>query len=233
MIKICTICARGNSKGVLNKNIRPIDGFPLVAHSIVQARETELFDAISVSSDSDEILNIARTWGADFIIKRPETLALDTSAKIPAIKHCLLETEKLLGRKCAVLVDLDATSPLRDQSDIKGAIELLETSNADSVITGASSRRSPYFNMVELTQNNCVKLCKESNPPVVRRQDAPISYDMNASIYVWKREKFVESPSVFYPNTKLFVMPEERSFDIDTELDFEWVEYLFSRKGLS
>lgn len=228
--RICTICARGGSKGVVNKNIRPLLGRPLIAHTIERARESGLFECIAVSSDSDAILDAARQWGADFQVRRPDELATDTAAKVPAIRHCLEEAERLAGIRCDVLVDLDATSPLRSTDDIRGAVVLLETRGVTSVITGAPARRSPYFNLVEVDAAGVVRLSKTLAQPVVRRQDAPKCYDMNASIYVWRRDDFLAHPAVFYGDTLLYEMPEDRSHDIDTELDFEWVEFLMRHR---
>ena len=230
MSRICTICARGGSKGVPAKNIRELAGRPLIAHSIVQARESKLFDAIAVSSDSEAILEAARQWGADYRIRRPDKLASDTSAKVPAIRHCLEETERVSGIRCSVFVDLDATSPLRSVDDIRGAVSLLESRGVGSVITGSQARRSPYFNLVEIDDQGRAKLSKPLERSVVRRQDAPRCFDMNASIYAWNRDTFLSHPAVFYEDTLFFEMPEARSHDIDTELDFEWVEFLMRRK---
>ena len=110
---LCTICARGGSKGVPGKNIRPIAGKPLIAHSIDQAKRTGLFAAVAVSSDSEEIIETASAWGADLVIRRPEEMATDRAGKLPAIRHAALTAEERLGRKLDILVDLDCTSPLR------------------------------------------------------------------------------------------------------------------------
>lgn len=228
MRRICTICARGGSKGVKGKNVRPLLGKPLIAHSIEQARASGLFEVIAVSSDSDHILEIAKEWGADYLIKRPDELATDQAAKLPAIRHCMAEVERLMGDYFETLVDLDATSPLRSVEDIHNAVVLLEESGADNVISAMPSRRSPYFNLVELDADGIVGLSKPLKSAVVRRQDAPKCYDMNASIYVWKRQVFLTTDSIFNGNTKLYVMPEERSIDIDSELDFRFVEYVMS-----
>ncbi len=228
--RLCTVCARGGSKGVVNKNLRPMAGKPLIAHSLIQAKAVGLFDAIAVSSDSAEILAAAAQWGADELIERPEELASDTADKAPAIGHCVAEVERRHGVRFEVLVDMDATSPLRLPEDILGAVTLLEDSGATNVITGAPARRSPYFNLVERGATGAVALAKNSGPRVDRRQDAPPCFDMNASIYVWRREPFMAAPAVFYPDTLLYEMPEERSFDIDSELDFAIVEFLLSRR---
>lgn len=231
-LRLCTICARGGSKGVPNKNIRPILGRPLIAYSIQQAKESALFDAVAVSSDSREILSCAQDWGADYLIERPQELATDQAAKLPAIRHAVLEAEARHGARFDIIVDLDATSPLRDLTDIREAVALLESSGAGNVITGAPARRSPYFNMVEVVSDQYVRLVKPLDSAVVRRQDAPPCYDMNASIYVWKRELLLSDTGLFNEQTRLYVMPEARSHDIDTELDFQIVAFMME-KGLN
>ena len=226
MKRLCTICARGGSKGVKGKNVRILAGKPLIAHSIEQAKASGLFDMLAVSSDSDEILEVARKWGCDFLIKRPDELATDQAAKLPVIRHCVAEVERLSGCEFDTLVDLDATSPLRLPVDIVGAVSLLEGSGSGNVLTGMPARRSPYFNLVEVDSIGVVHLSKPLSKSVVRRQDAPPCFDMNASIYVWRRPVLFESGGLFNPDTRLYVMPEERSIDIDSELDFQFVEHL-------
>ena len=229
MKRICTICARGGSKGVKNKNIRELMGKPLIAHSLEQAKDCKLFKVISVSSDSREILDVARAYGADILIERPPELATDQAAKLPAIRHCVETTEQILEQKFDIVVDLDATSPLRLPEDIQAAVNLLENNRVGNVITGTPARRSPYFNLVELGQNGVVRLVKPQDKAIVRRQDAPPCFDMNASIYVWQRDVLFTYPTVFNEDTRLFVMPEARSVDIDSELDFTIVEHLIKK----
>lgn len=232
MSRICTICARGGSKGVINKNLKLLLGKPLIAHSILQAKASGLFDVIAVSSDSQEILQAAREYGVNIVVERPVELATDKAAKLPVIQHCVQEVEKQTGLSFDVMTDVDATSPLRMVKDLKNSVELLEIhEQATNLITGAPSRRSPYFNLVEQDANGFVHLSKELPTAVVRRQDAPKSFDMNASIYVWKRESFFNEVSIFTPTTILYEMPEERSVDIDSELDFEFVSFLAEKRG--
>ena len=230
MSRLCTICARGGSKGVVGKNARDLLGRPVLAWSIAQARETGLFDAIAFSSDSDALLDAAVKAGADIAVKRPDEMATDTAPKLPAIRHCLEQAMAQTGKTPDIFVDLDVTSPLRLASDITGAVALLRESGARNVITGAPARRSPYFNLVEQRTDGSVGLSKSTNPPVTRRQDAPRCFDMNASIYVWRVAPFLEQPAVFYPDTRLFEMPEERSIDIDSDLDFALVEMLLRQR---
>ena len=230
MKRLCTICARGGSKGVPNKNIRPIGGKPLIGHSVLQAQSSGLFEAIAVSSDSPEILDVSKKFGADYAIFRPQELASDSAPKLPAIQHCVNEVEKISGKSFDVIVDLDVTSPLRLTKDIEGAVRLLEEKNVSNVITGCPARRSPYFNLVERDEDDYVRLSKPPEQIITRRQDAPECFDMNASIYVWKREGLIGRKSIFNADTLLFVMPEERSIDVDHEWEFEYVEFLFNKR---
>ena len=227
---LCTICARAGSKGVANKNLRLINNKPLIVYSIEQAIATKLFDQIVVSSDSKEIREIALANGATFCVDRPAELATDTAPKLPAIKHCVENAEKKFGQ-FEVIIDLDATAPLRESSDIIGALELLQSAQADNVITGTPAHRSPYFNLVETDANGIVSLSKPPANVVARRQDSPQCFDMNASIYVWRRQALFANENLFTGNTRLFVMPRERSLDIDSQADFEMVEWMMT-KGL-
>lgn len=227
---LCTICARGGSQGVKNKNLRIIAGKPLIAHTIIQAKEAGLFTAIVVSSDSPEILHVARDYGVDAVIQRPNEMATSTAAKLPVIQHAFQSAEALLEDKFDILVDLDATSPLRSVADIKNAVQKLKDEDATNVLTAAPARRSPYFNMVETDDNDIVHLSKSLKERISRRQDSPKVYDMNASIYVWWKAALLEEETIFLSGTKLYEMPEERSLDIDSELDFKLVKFLMENK---
>jgi len=215
---------------VPGKNLRPLLGKPLIAYSIEQAKKTGLFATIAVSSDAQEILDVAKRYGANVIVRRPDEMATDTAAKLPAIRHCFESAERECRNIFPVFVDLDATSPLRLSEDIVGAVRLLETAHASNVITGSAARHSPYFNLVELDDRGVPHPCKEAKAPLVRRQEAPRCFDMNASIYVWRREPFLAAPSVFYDDTRLFEMPGERSVDIDSQLDWDIVQMLMARR---
>ena len=226
---LCTICARGGSKGVKGKNFKMINGKPLLAYTIETAVKSALFDHIVVSSDSEEIQKVAVEYGAEVFFTRPADLATDTAAKIPVIRHAFTKSEKHYNENYDILVDLDATSPLRTVEDIKACIDLLIEKKAENVITAMPSRRSPYFNLIERNAGGRWDVSKKLAEPIVRRQDAPACYDMNASIYVWTRDSILKNDEVFNPTTELYVMPEERSIDIDSELDFQFVEFLLKQ----
>ena len=232
--RICTIAARGGSMEVKNKNIREILNKPLLAHTIIQAKNSDLFECIAFSSDSDLILQLAEKWGANHIIKRPSELATDDASKVPVIQHCVTEVEKILNIKFDIIVDLDVTAPLRIKNDIQAAVKLFEnTADASNLVTGCRARRSPYFNLVELNENGYVIRSKSLNSPVSGRQKSPPCYDMNASIYVYRRNTFFKEfeNTCLIEKTIFFEMPEERSIDIDTKLDFEIVEYLMNKNS--
>lgn len=209
----------------------PLLGIPLIQHSVQLASNTGLFEHIAVSSDSVDILDCASASGADILVQRPQRLASDTAAKLPAIQHCLLDAERQAATSFDEIVDLDSTSPLRIHDDIKAVLDILSGDGVSNVITGAPARRSPYFNLVECGDDGTPRLSKSLGTEIVRRQDAPACYDMNASIYAWKRPALIEMASLFGPATKLYVMPEERSVDIDSPLDFSIVEMLMREKG--
>jgi N-acylneuraminate cytidylyltransferase/CMP-N,N'-diacetyllegionaminic acid synthase len=230
MTRIAILCARGGSKGVPGKNIRPLAGRPLIVWSIVQARETGLFDLIAVSSDDAAILDAAGDAGAGLLVRRPDALATDTVSVLPAILHCLQAAEAHLRRQACSITYLQATSPTRDAADIAACLDLFEAHRPGSVVTGSPAKSSPYFSLLEERSEGTVGLSKPTDPPVVRRQDAPRCFDMNGSVYVFDRDRFMADPRVLYPDTRLHEMPGERSVDIDTELDWALAELVFSRR---
>jgi len=231
MRRVCTVLARAGSAGVPGKNIRLLGGVPLVAHSIRHARATGLFETLVVSSDDPEVRRIARDEDVDLVVDRPKALASATAGKVPAIVHAVEAAERELGRMFNIVVDLDVTSPLRVPEDVVAAVELLESDpDAANVITAAPARRSPYFNLIEQDEGGGVRLVRRLDPPIVRRQDAPACFDMNASVYVWKRAALSPDLPVVNDRTRLLVMPEERSHDVDSELDWSVVAHLYALK---
>lgn len=228
---LCTICARSGSKGVKKKNIKPINGKPLIAYTIEQAKKSELFDHIVISTDSDGIAAIAKDYGAEVFFKRSTEMASDKAGKLDVIRDAFQKSEEYYRVKYDYLIDLDATAPLRKVEDIIQSFEQFLNNCNDNLITAAPSRRSPYFNLVEVSKEGNVRLSKKLDDAIIRRQDAPKSYDMNASIYIWKRNVILNSDTLFLEKTGLYVMPEERSVDIDTELDYRFVEFIMKENN--
>ncbi|MCS7214647.1 MAG: acylneuraminate cytidylyltransferase family protein [Thermodesulfovibrio sp.] len=230
MNTLCTICARGGSKGVPNKNIKNLLGKPLILWTIEQAKASAVFDKIVVSSDSDQILKIAEENGIEVFFKRASELATDESGKIEVIRDALIRSENYYKRKFEYIVDLDVTSPMRNIEDIKKAFQLFIENDYDNLLSVVPARKNPYFNMIEINRDGRISICKKIDKKILRRQDAPMVYEMNASIYIWKRQTLLKEDSIILPNTGIYVMAQESSFDIDTELDFDIVEFLMRRK---
>lgn len=225
---LCTICARGGSKGVPNKNIRELDGKPLIVYTIEQALACDLINKVVVSTDSEQIAEIARQAGAEVPFMRPEELATDTAGKLPVIHHAVKYCIDKQDFEPDLVIDLDPTAPLRTQEDIKACFDsLMNNKDADAVITGYRSSKTPYFNMIEIKEDGFVKLSKDAGR-FTSRQTAPVVYAMNASIYIWKTDKLLQSEHLFNDQVQMkFVeMSQERSIDIDHEIDFKFTEFL-------
>lgn len=225
-LTIATICARGGSRGVPGKNLRPLLGKPLISYSIQQALAHTQIDRVFVSTDSAEIAAVARTAGAEVPFERPSELANHTAAKLPVVEHLVAWVVEHVGPVTRI-VDLDPTSPLREACDIEACLALLDA-NTDTVISGYVADKNPYFNMVEESSDGSVRLVKTIPGGVVARQAAPLVYAMNASIYCWHHHSL--SKGLWQGRTRLHVMPRERSIDIDDPIDFALVELLMRQK---
>ena len=226
---LCTICARGGSKGLSNKALRKINGIPLIGITIKQALSSKKFDEVVVSTDSQKIRKIAIKYGAKSWFLRPKKLSLDTSPKIPAIRHALKNSENYFKKKFDICVDLDITSPLRNIQDIKSSIKyFLKNKHFSNLFSVNKSRRNPYFNMVEV-KNSRVEIVKKNSIQINSRQKAPKVYDLNASIYIWRRSFLLNSNKLISNKTGIFVMPESRSIDIDYMLDLKIVRNLLKK----
>jgi len=222
---LCIICARGGSKRLKNKNFKSIFGKPLIYHTIKQAIDSKIFDRIVFSTDSDKLRKMAEKFGAQAWFIRPKKLSNDKAAKMPVIRHAILEAEKKFNHKFDFICDLDVTSPLRKTNDIKNAFRKLRSSKQDMLISGNKSRKNPYFNMVQKNGKNSLKLVIKPKKFIVRTQDAPVVYDLNASIYFWKRDACFSQKGPFCKKTFFYEMPFNRSIDIDSLSDFKMVEF--------
>ena len=225
---LCTICARKGSTEILNKNLKKINGHPLIYYTIDQAKRSNIFDKIVVSTDSKKISDISQKLGVHSWFLRPKKLSNDKSPKVLAIKHAFKEAEKYFNKKFNILVDLDATSPLRKVTDIIRAVNKFKYSSANNLVTVCTSKKNPYFNMYEY-KNKRLNMVKTLKKNIIRRQDAPIIYENNASIYIWSRKAILKNNKILNKNTIFYEMPHERSIDIDSELDFKLVEFLLKK----
>lgn len=226
---IATVCARGGSKGLPRKNVLPFAGLPLIAHTIAQALACPGIEAVYVSTDDDEIAEIAAAHGARVPYRRPVELATDQAAKIPAIEHLVRHLESA-GETVTVVVDLQPTSPLRKVQDIEGALKLADT--ADLVVSVTEPSHNPYYSLAEVKEDGTLALSKPS-AAAVRRQDVPAVWGLNGSIYVWQRPALAHAALHGFWSVPMrpYPMPRERSVDIDDALDFAWAEWLARRQA--
>jgi CMP-N,N'-diacetyllegionaminic acid synthase len=227
------VCARGGSKGVKNKNIRTLCGKPLIAHTLLQAKAWGRATRMIVSTDSADIADTARQWGAEVPFMRPAELATDTAGKLGAIRHALLAAEDHYMMRFDAVLDLDATAPLRTAEDIEGAYQRFCSSGADTLFSVVPAHRNPYFNMVEEGADGFCHLVKQLPGAVLSRQSAPKVYDMNASIYFYRASYIRDEASrtAISDRSSVYVMNEISARDIDSEQDFNFVEYLV-KQGL-
>lgn len=225
---LCLICARGGSKGVPRKNIRHLAGKPLIAHSIQQAQSLGIFAAVVVSTDDAEIARTAIDYGAEVPFLRPPHLASDTASKVDAMLYTV-ETLRAAERTFDLIVDKDPTVPFIGAKEMKAAAELCWSNDADAVIGVAESHINPYFNMVESGPDGFLKLCKEPLTGMasrfVRRQDCPKVYGLHGLITV-KEASFRRNKHVYSERCLPLVCDPMKSLMIDTELDFQFAEFL-------
>jgi CMP-N,N'-diacetyllegionaminic acid synthase len=228
MKTLITICARGGSKGIPGKNIRPLNGKPLIAYSIRVAKEfCQKYDAcLTLSTDNSEIKEIAAQFGLVTEYSRPIEFTTDKAGKISTINDILLFEEKKINIKFDFILDLDVTSPLRTIRDLEDAfLMIMENQEALNIFSVSPPNRNPYFNMIEPTSNGFCKLVK--NDFIIKsRQQAPVVYDMNASFYFYRRRFFDEGWETAITNKSMYYLVPHTCFDLDNPIDFTMMELM-------
>jgi CMP-N-acetylneuraminic acid synthetase len=228
MKAIAFIFARGGSKGLPGKNIRPLGGKPLIAWSIEHALAVKQIERVIVSTDSEEIATVARGYGVEVPFIRPAELARDDSPEWLAWRHALNYLRETTGILPGMMVSVPATAPLRLAIDIENCLNEYEKGDADIVITVTDAHRSPYFNMVKIAPDGKVGLVNPPQSAIVRRQDAPVVYDVATVCYVACPEFVMTHNAIFEGRVKAVHVPTERAIDIDTLLDFQIAESLLN-----
>ncbi|NJD05356.1 MAG: acylneuraminate cytidylyltransferase family protein [Methylococcaceae bacterium] len=219
---LAVIPARGGSKGLPGKNIRPLAGKPLLAWSIEAARRSRYIDRIVLSSDDPAIMETARQWGAEVPFRRPPELATDQALGIDVVLHAI---EQVPGFDYVVLCQ--PTSPLRLAEDIDGAIEKLFETAAPVCVSVTETEKTPYW-MFTLAQGDRMVPVMEHPNRSVNRQELPKVYVLNGAVYVAEIGWFQRVRSFLTDQTLGYVMPANRSVDIDSERDFLLAEILLS-----
>lgn len=237
---LITICARGGSKGIPGKNIKPIKGKELIAYTINHAnlfvseiqQKQNIKCVIELSTDDEAIKNVAEKHGLKSKYLRPKFLANDTAGKLDAIKDVLLYTEKENNVNFHYILDLDVSAPMRTISDLTEAFDdFIENDKAECLFSVSNANKNPYFNMVEKDIDGFYRLSKQSDV-VLSRQAAPSVYEMNASFYFYKRA-FYNQQKLYLFNKALIYKMNHESFDLDHVLDFDFLEYLMTNNKLN
>jgi CMP-N,N'-diacetyllegionaminic acid synthase len=228
---IAIIPARGGSKGLPGKNIKELCGKPLIAWSIEAGLGSRYLDEVMVTTDSEEIARIARSFGASVPFIRPAELANDTATSIDVIRHTLNFYENELHKKFDYIVLLEPTSPLREKEDVDKAIEqLLETPRATSVVGICKTEsQNPAF-LVKKSPNNFLTGYENKNMTVLRRQDISEVYFFEGSVYVSHTDTLLSKNTFYHESTLGYEFPKWKSIEIDDIDDFIMVEALMKQK---
>lgn len=233
---LITLCARGGSKGIPGKNIKPLAGIPLIGYSIVTANKIkDKYKSVDIvlSTDSDKIMDVAAEYDLSTEYKRPDSLAGDKVGKLDAIQDVLSYYENKNHLTYDFIIDLDVTSPLRNLEDIQKAFDLLlNDSNALNIFSVSEANRNPYFNMVEKKETGYFGLIKKMENSLLTRQSSPKVYDLNASFYIYRRKFFNESYKTAITDRSLIYLMPHICFDLDHPIDFEIMSYLVDNNKL-
>lgn len=221
MGNIAIITARSGSKGLKDKNIRKLCGKPLLVYSVECALQSGQFDKVFVSTDSPGYAEIAEKFGADASFLRSSENAKDTSGSWDTVREVIYKFEEQ-GEFFDRIMLLQPTSPMRNVSDIRNSFALMEEKGANSVVSVCEMEHSPLWSNT-LGEDLCMDTFRRENYCDMRRQDLPKYYRLNGAVYLVKREE-LEQPKMLRHKCYAYIMPVERSIDIDTEFDFKIAE---------
>ncbi|OIO04245.1 MAG: hypothetical protein AUJ49_03285 [Desulfovibrionaceae bacterium CG1_02_65_16] len=225
---LCTINARGGSKGIPGKNIRELGGLPLIAWSIREARRSACIDRVIVSSDDEAILAVARAHGAETPFVRPAELARDDTPGVDPVLHAVAAVGGPEAYDYVVL--LQPTSPLRTVEDVDGAVKMCLDNGWPCLIGVEDMPASPYYAFTMDEAGLMVPVIKQERFHT-RRQDLPRTVKPNGAVYVADCRWLAATRSYLTPETRGYPMPRERSWDIDELLDFEICELILKKNG--
>lgn len=225
---LCIIPARGGSKGLPHKNTLLLGYKPLIWHTIIAAKHSSIIQDIIISTDDDEISNIGYSEGIS-IIRRPPEISSDESPTIETVLHVLKKCgeEDIYPR---IVILLQPTSPLRTSEDIDNALSLYQNGDCDSVISVTKTPHPPYWNMI--IKDSYLLPIFNQDLLRKRRQDLPVAYMPNGAIYISSPDYLKKNRSFYGERIIPYIMPAERSIDIDSEIDFLLAELIIKRKGV-
>lgn len=220
------IFARGGSKGLPNKNIAELGGKPLIGWAIQQALECSFIDEVIVSTDSEQIAEIASGFGARVPYIRPKELALDSTPEILAWKHALKEYERENGCLPKKFVTLPTTSPLRRIADIEKANELFDAGGHDGLVAVSRSDKNPWFNLVQIDDNQYVRVVIRPREKIFRRQDAPEVFTISTSVFFADVGWLLGVDSFYAGRIYGYEIDPKTAIDIDSDIDLKICEQM-------
>ena len=223
MSLLAIIPARGGSKGIPRKNIKKLCGKPLIAWSIEAAQKSKYIDQIIISTEDQEIADVARSYGAEVPFMRPHTLAQDDTPGIAPVLHALEKFPRI-----EQILLLQPTSPLRTADDIDGIVNKCKERQTPAAVSVYESSKHP--NWMFFCGEDEILSPFTDDPISTRRQDLPKVFALNGALYLAKAQWLMQTESFISPETLGYVMPPERSADIDILLDWEWVEFLMKKE---
>ena len=229
---LAIIPARGGSKGIPGKNIKKINGKPLLEYTAEAIKKCNLIDRAILSTDDDEIINIGLKLGLEVPFKRPLDLALDDTPAFPVIKHAINTLEKIDGYKPDTILLLQPTSPLRTYKHIFEALDIYLNTNVDTVVsvTEVPHNMNPY-SIMKLNKNGEIVPFLNYDENKNLRQFKPTYYARNgAAIYITSYDTIMYHNTLYGKIIKPYFMKKEDSFDIDEEIDWDIVEYILKQK---
>ncbi len=223
------VLARGGSKGVPRKNIRIVDGHPLIAYTIVEALRCPLIDRLIVSSEDAEIRRVAIEYGAEAPFRRPPELAVDTARSVDCDRHAVEWAERDESRAYDYVVDLPCTNPMRTSTDIEAALRKIIETGADSVIGVARIDDHHPIRIKKIVDDRIQDFCLKEIPETRRQDLKPDAYIRNGSIYAARRDLIVNGIRYGTTESRPYIMPPERSVNVDSELDLLLAELMLQR----
>ena len=230
---LAVIPARGGSKRLPGKNIRPLSGKPLIVHTIEAALEAgDLLHRVMVSTDDPDIERVSRAVGAEVPFLRPVDLSGDATPSLAVVQHAARFVENNDGIRLDWVLLLQPTSPLRTAADIRASIELARETECTAVVSVAEANRAHPFLMKRIEGGRLLPF-HDGQPVVHRSQDLePTAYLLNGAIYLTRRDILLEGDSLYGDAVAPYVMPRERSIDVDTEEDLLLAEIFMNRRAL-
>ncbi|WP_055668139.1 cytidylyltransferase domain-containing protein [Desnuesiella massiliensis] len=220
---LAIIPARGGSKGIPRKNIKDLNGKPLIAYTIEEAKKSRYIDSIVVSTEDEEIAKVSKKYNAEVPFLRPKELSEDDTPGIEPIIYTIKRLQES-GDDFDYIMCLQCTSPFRKTEHIDDALKKLINEDADSIVSVCESEVSPYW--MKKIKNGIMEDFLDDIPFYSRRQEIPTTYRLNGAIYIAKREVLLKNKNWYTKNTLAYIMDKKSSIDIDEMIDFNFSEFL-------